>query len=302
MTSSPGEPPRDERKTTDGLFLGGEMEISPPPEVPPLAKPVAKLVTRAATPSRQLPVARGSSTRPTIRYDAPERRGMDDTTKIVACIALGLVALGIVALLMMGGRAPVRMPEPAPVATSAERPTTTVTPPPLPPMNTVTRPVPPPRTTTANPANLAPNPSFEQVVEGKPVDWYAQTYNGEAVFTVTPHGRRGGNAACITSTTGADCKWFLRFPVKPNTTYLMKGWAKCENITGPGRGVQFNMEPNDFRSNEIKGTSDWKLLQFTFESGDKTEAFLNCLYGGWGQSTGTAWFDDVEVIEVFSSK
>jgi hypothetical protein len=62
------------------------------------------------------------------------------------------------------------------------------------------------------------------------------------------------------------------------------------------------MEPNDFRSDEIKGTSDWKMLQFTFESRDKTEVYINCLYGGWGQSTGTAWFDDVEVIEVFSGK
>ena len=226
---------------------------------------------------------------------------MDDTTKIVACIALGLVALGIIALLMMGGRAPVRVAEPLPppapartaAPTTAERPV---------PMNTVTRPLPPPRGAATDPLNLAANPSFEQLADGQPVGWHQQTYTGNPVFTVTSSGRRGKNAVCISSTTGADAKWFQYFTVKPNTTYLMKGWAKCENITGPGRGVQFNMEPNEFRSDEIKGTTDWKMLQFTFESRDKTEVYINCLFGGWGQSTGTAWFDDIEVIEVFSSK
>ncbi|HEX3132510.1 MAG TPA: carbohydrate binding domain-containing protein [Planctomycetota bacterium] len=302
MTQPSGEPPRDERKTTDGLFLGGEMEISPPPDVPLLAKPVARPMTRAATPSRQLLVARGSSTRPTICFDAPERHGLDDTTKIVACIALGLVALGIIALLMLGKRAPVGIPEPTPVAAPANPPPAPVAPERLLPANTVTRPQPPPRSGLTNPANLVKNPSFEQLADGKPVDWQPQNYNGEPVFSVTANGHRGKNAVCISSSTGADSKWFQYFTVKPNTTYLMKGWAKCENITGPGRGVQFNMEPNDFRSDEIKGTSDWKMLQFTFESRDKTEVYINCLFSGWGQSTGTAWFDDIEVIEVFSSK
>lgn len=226
---------------------------------------------------------------------------MDDTTKIVACIALGLVVVGIIALVTMGGRAPVRVAEPTPVTAPAKPSPTAVTPERPLPTNTVTRPLAPlPRTTSE--ANLVKNPSFDQLADGKPVGWQSQNYNGEPVFTVTSNGRRGGTAVCISSTTGADAKWFQYFTVKPNTTYLMKGWAKCENITGPGRGVQFNMEPNDFRSDEIKGTSDWKMLQFTFESRDKTEVYINCLYGGWGQSTGTAWFDDIEVIEVFSSK
>lgn len=227
---------------------------------------------------------------------------MDDTTKIIACIALGLAALGIIALLTMGGRTAVRVAEPTPATTPAQ-PTPTTIMPERPPVNTVTRPLPPPpRSGATNPTNLAPNPSFEQVMDGKPVGWQSHSYNGEPVFTVAGIGRRGNNSVCISSTTGADAKWFLTLAVKPNTTYLMKGWAKCENISGPGRGVQFNMEPNDFRSDEIKGTTDWKLLQFTFESHDRTEVYLNCLYGGWGQSTGTAWFDDVEVIELFSSK
>ena len=33
-------------------------------------------------------------------------------------------------------------------------------------------------------------------------------------------------------------------------------------------------------------------------SGNRNEVSINCLFGGWGQSTGTAWFDDVELIEL----
>jgi hypothetical protein len=302
--TQPGQPPPDERKT--GLFLGGEMEISPPPELPPLAKPTTRQQTRAPSPARQLPVARGSSTRPTIRHEAPERGGPDDTTKIVAFIALGLAVLGVVALLLMSSRA---TPSPNVVERAPEKPATA--PPPAPvveplrplPQGTVTRPAPPPTTTTGQTKNLIANPGFEQVADGQATGWFTHNYNGAPEFTIAAGaGRRGGNAARVFSATGADAKWFQKIQVKPNTTYLMKAWARCENITGPGRGVQINMEPNDFRSDEIKGTTGWTLLQFTFETRDKTEVDVNCLYGGWGQSTGTAWFDDVEVIELFSGK
>lgn len=301
--TQPGQPPRDERKNTAGLFLGGDLEISPPPDVPPLAKPVVRAPTpRAPTSSRQLPVTRGSSTRPTIRHEGPARGGLDDTTKIVACIAGGIVALGVVALLMMSGHAAPRMTEQPPTAT---------TPPPTPevepmkplPITTVTRPTPPPKSSGGAPVNLLGNPGFEQLAGNQPTGWLTHNYNGEPQFTLAADaGRRGGTAVRIFSATGADAKWFQKLTVKPNTTYLMKAWARCENITGPGRGVQINMEPNDFRSDEIKGTTGWTLLQFTFETRDKTEVEVNCLYGGWGQSTGTAWFDDVEVIELFSGK
>jgi hypothetical protein len=84
--------------------------------------------------------------------------------------------------------------------------------------------------------------------------------------------------------------------VQPNTSYLFKGWARCENLVGAGRGAQFNLHPTKTRSVAINGTQTWKQLTFSFESGNKTEVQINCLYGGWGLSTGTAWFDDLELI------
>lgn len=297
--NQPGQPPRDERKDTAGLFIGGDLEISPPPDVPPLAKPVARAPTHAPTPGRHLPVAR-ASTRTGIRHEQPPRGGLDDTTKIVFCIAGGLVALGVIALLMMGGRVTPRVVNNPPPATPPPTMVEQVKPIPL---NTVTRPALPPPSIGSGSKNLVPNPSFEQVVNNQPSGWLTHNYNGAPEFTLAPGaGRRGGNAARVFSATGADAKWFQKLTVKPNTTYLMKAWAKCENITGPGRGVQINMEPNDYRSDEIKGTTGWTLLQFTFESRDKTEVEINCLYGGWGQSSGTAWWDEIEVIELFSGK
>ena len=35
-----------------------------------------------------------------------------------------------------------------------------------------------------------------------------------------------------------------------------------------------------------------------FNSGSRTRVTINCLFGGWGQSKGTAWWDDVAIREV----
>src|SRR5438046_4700742 len=45
----------------------------------------------------------------------------------------------------------------------------------------------------------------------------------------------------------------------------------------------------------VNGDSDWTQVQLNFNSGQMTELTINCLFGGWGRATGTAWFDDIEL-------
>jgi putative heme-binding domain-containing protein len=52
----------------------------------------------------------------------------------------------------------------------------------------------------------------------------------------------------------------------------------------------------------ISGNNDWTKLELTFNSGEMREVTVNCLFGGWGRATGTAWFDDVELAPAGGSE
>ncbi len=50
------------------------------------------------------------------------------------------------------------------------------------------------------------------------------------------------------------------------------------------------------RTEAITGTRDWTEVSTIFRTGDSpTELEINCLLGGWGESTGQAWFDDISL-------
>ena len=45
----------------------------------------------------------------------------------------------------------------------------------------------------------------------------------------------------------------------------------------------------------VTGTKDWTEVSTVFQTGTVTAIEINCLFGGWGVSTGQAWYDDVSV-------
>lgn len=152
--------------------------------------------------------------------------------------------------------------------------------------------------------NLLPNPSFEKVEDGLPVGWGVRTYAGEGVHVVTnKRSRRGERSLRISSTKGADTSVFAKVKVKPNTDYRISGWVKTSGLLG-ARGAQMNAhevqtQPRGSRTNAFqRGTSEWSKVEAIFSSMDRTEITINCLFGGWGKSTGNAWWDDVSMHEI----
>ena len=112
--------------------------------------------------------------------------------------------------------------------------------------------------------------------------------------------KQGRCSASISAAAGADCAWLAHVPVKAHTTYLVRGWIRTRDVAG-ATGALFNVHGTPFRSEAVSGTRDWQPLAFQVESGDATSLQINCLFGGWGRSTGTAWFDDLHLIELYSS-
>src|SRR6185369_14512422 len=79
------------------------------------------------------------------------------------------------------------------------------------------------------------------------------------------------------------------------------GWVRGQDIKtlGGGRGLLFNMHGVDVVTKAVKSANNWQQLSIDFSSPPGKETLqLNCLFGGWGHATGTAWFDDIQLIEV----
>ena len=154
--------------------------------------------------------------------------------------------------------------------------------------------------------NLVKNPSFEAGDGDLPDNWKIQKWSGPARFAsytieTRPEFVRSGNRSMrIASTRGHDTSVNQSIPVKPDTEYRLSGWVKSAELKG-ARGAQYNLhgiQPKG-RTQAITGDTDWTGVQVRLRTkpGQKS-VLLNALFGGWGRSAGTAWFDDVELVEL----
>jgi len=145
--------------------------------------------------------------------------------------------------------------------------------------------------------NLIPNPSFEDAQGDGPARWDPHTWQGQGEFQHSEVSRTGKRSLMIQSTAGGDLSWFVKVPVVPFSRYRLSGWIKTENVVcDDGRGVLLNvhnMQP--VRTRALDGTQDWSQVEIEFETGESDGLHINCLFGGWGRATGTAWFDDLQL-------
>lgn len=141
------------------------------------------------------------------------------------------------------------------------------------------------------------NPSFERVSGRDPVGWERNTYGGRAEFRHAQGGRTGERCAMIASEAGADAGWLTSARVKLFSRYRLSGWIKTENLrAGSGKGALLNLHNiQPVQTRAVTGTTDWTQVDVEFDTGSNATVQINCLLGGWGQSTGRAWFDDVQL-------
>jgi len=141
------------------------------------------------------------------------------------------------------------------------------------------------------------SPDFENGSGERPAGWRTQTWQGQAQFAWTHEGRNGRGVR-ITSSAGADAGWWANLPVEPHSKYHLTVWVKTKGVqNSTGRGAQINLEGIDVRSDAVTGDSDWKQVGLDFETRSQSMVRVNCLFGGWGLSTGTADWDDMELTK-----
>ncbi len=152
----------------------------------------------------------------------------------------------------------------------------------------------------ADGANLLPNASFEKRSDGGPAGWAVRNYTGEADHAhVRGVSHSGERSLRIRSDSGADTSWHTDVEVDPQTRYRLSAWIKTKGIEAVkgGMGALLNVHGMGKTTTDVvRGTKGWTRVTVRFNSRKREKISINCLYGGWGQATGTAWYDDVEVV------
>lgn len=142
------------------------------------------------------------------------------------------------------------------------------------------------------------NPGFEVGLD----NWTSEggrLRQGEAVFSADPLIRRSGRRAAKIenlSRNAAVLKQKVR--VEADTVYKVSGWIKTENVSGAGGSCGANLSVNQQAySTDVKGTSDWRLLELWVRTGkEQSRLGVQCRLGySSGAVTGIAWFDDLAV-------
>ncbi len=151
--------------------------------------------------------------------------------------------------------------------------------------------------------DLLDNPSFEEASDGAPASWTEVRWGGEGTFEHAEIGRTGQRSVKIGSSSGADVGWQAAVSVEIMSTYRLSGWIKTENVeTQGGKGALLNVHNlQPVATEAVTGTADWTRVEVVFETGFTDSILINCLFGGWGLATGTAWYDDLS-LELVSTK
>lgn len=154
--------------------------------------------------------------------------------------------------------------------------------------------------------NLIRNGDLTQFDElGNPVGWGTAQWGGMPEFEwIEGGGYNGGNAFVVRSLTGADAAWTQYVTgLTPGERYRMSAWIKTDDVSGALGAILTIFEMGDVhgvkgsRTRHFHGTNDWTYIETEFTA-EHSNVTVLLLLGGWGNSTGTAYFSDVQLREV----
>ena len=147
---------------------------------------------------------------------------------------------------------------------------------------------------------LLANGSFENLSGDFAAGWAGRSFRGTARHRLADTARTGKHSIEISADKAAEWGVTIDVPVDRNSEYELSAWVKTDNVGGGGRGalLYISAHPDAPGSSGVKGTQDWTQIKLRFNSGSARSVSINCLFGGWGTSTGRAWWDDVSLRKV----
>ena len=152
------------------------------------------------------------------------------------------------------------------------------------------------RITSGTKPNLLTNPEFEKGLEGWEVGSATKIGKAAPDWTVK---REGGTSMRIENTTGDDYCIFQKVVVKPGTRYRFSGVIKTKGVVARGGAATLSLLGTWSGSKSVAGSGNWEKVSVEFDSGAEPTITVAVRLGHWGSlAMGTAWFDELSVVEV----
>ena len=148
--------------------------------------------------------------------------------------------------------------------------------------------------------NLLQNPSFEKKSGDGVEAWISRAWAGKKAtrWSVETPGRTGERCVSIASDQGSDAAWTTMASVQTGAWYRLSGWIKTKDVRGAAGALIHIQNMQDVWTPAVTGTRSWTRVETVFRANVATNLEINCLFGGWGSSTGQAWYDDVALEQV----
>ncbi len=155
--------------------------------------------------------------------------------------------------------------------------------------------------------NLLVNGSFEEgsySPTSSPNGWIPDAFASSGVLTWdNTQAHDGSKSVKITAPLPNDARWIQTVTVQPDTNYLLSGWIKTENVAhsieAVDAGANLSILGTWTHTDGLIGTHDWTYVSMVFNSGPDTEIMIAPRLGYWsGTTTGTAWFDDLQLRRI----
>jgi rhomboid protease GluP len=149
---------------------------------------------------------------------------------------------------------------------------------------------------------LIKNPGFENGLEG----WTKFTNGPPAQFEFdTAVAHEGRQALRVTATAPTDTVCYQEVQLKPGSWYRSTGWVRTRGLDPRGAPVYgtFHVHArgvNDFIAKGLnhRGDTEWTKVSLSFQARGDGLTRIVVYFVGFGQGTGTAWFDDLKLVEI----
>jgi hypothetical protein len=158
--------------------------------------------------------------------------------------------------------------------------------------------------------NLLDNGGFEDgafAPDVAPPPWVTAEYSPSGTLrwddTVAHSGTK---SVRIEASEANDLSFRQNVEVRPNTFYVASTWVRTQDVAHAVESADVGANICLFgtwdHSIPLLGTNDWTKIEIFFSSGDRTAVEICLRLGYWsGTTTGTAWFDDVQLTELVPS-
>jgi membrane associated rhomboid family serine protease len=145
------------------------------------------------------------------------------------------------------------------------------------------------------------NRGFENGIEG----WSVVTIGPPARYEFDANVKREGRQALrVTASQPTDTACGQEIMLKPGHWYRFSGWVRTRGLDPRGAPVYgtFHIHAravNDFicKGPNHRDDTDWKQVELTFQARGDGLTRIVLFFVGFGAGTGTAWFDDLRLVE-----